>query len=67
MNDPDLELAGEFPTPTRAEWKEAVERVLRGRPFDDLLVSSTRDGLDIQPLYARDEETDGGVRTPVDV
>ncbi len=65
MNDPDLEFAGEFPTPSRAEWTAAVERVLRGRPFDDVLVSSTRDGLDIQPLY--DEETDGGVRTPVDV
>lgn len=32
-----------------------MEKVLRGRPFDKVLVGSTRDGLDIQPLYTADD------------
>jgi methylmalonyl-CoA mutase len=47
----ELGLGAEFPTPKREEWLAAVEKVLRGRPFDKVLVSTTRDGLDIQPLY----------------
>ena len=39
------------PTPDRDEWLAAVEKVLRGRSFEKVLVGSTRDGLDIQPLY----------------
>jgi methylmalonyl-CoA mutase len=46
-----LDLAAEFPTPDRAEWVAAVEKVLRGRSFEKVLVSTTGDGLDIQPLY----------------
>ena len=37
---------------TEAEWRDAVDRVLKGRPFDKVLVNTTRGGLDIQPLYA---------------
>lgn len=41
----------DFPVATREDWREAVERVLRGRAFEDLLVSETAGGLEIQPLY----------------
>lgn len=47
----ELVLGEEFPTPTREEWRAAVDKVLRGKPFDKVLVGTTRDGLDIQPLY----------------
>ncbi len=47
----DLDFSADFPTPDRAEWVDAVEKVLRGRSYEKVLVSTTDDGLDIQPLY----------------
>jgi methylmalonyl-CoA mutase len=53
-----LSLAADFPTPTRQEWRELVRAVLAksGRPVDtdtpeDLLATTTYDGIDIAPLY----------------
>ena len=51
----DVGLGAEFPTPDRDEWMAAVEKVLRGKSFEKVLVGTTRDGLDIQPLYTRDD------------
>ena len=36
---------------TAADWRDAVDGVLKGRSFDKVLVGETRGGLDIQPLY----------------
>jgi methylmalonyl-CoA mutase len=52
MND-EFALAAEFPPATREQWRKLVEAVLKGRPFDEKLVSRTYDGLAIEPLYAR--------------
>lgn len=60
----ELRLGAEFPTPDRAEWLAAVEKVLRGKPFEKVLVGATRDGLDIQPLYTA---ADGRGTAPVPV
>jgi len=59
-----LTLAGDFPTPTRDQWLGEVRRVLlRANPdatdvdfqqaFSKRLVSTTDDGIKIQPLYAQ--------------
>lgn len=40
------------PPATEADWRDAVDGVLKGRPFERVLVGETRGGLDIQPLYA---------------
>ena len=48
---------------TEAEWRDAVDGVLKGRPFDKVLVNETRGGLDIQPLY---EPTAGTSIVPAD-
>lgn len=48
---PTLAL-NEFPSATREDWRKLVERVLKGAPFDQKLVSTTYDGLRIEPLYA---------------
>ena len=45
-------LGGDFPTATRDEWRKLVDAVLKGAPFERL-TSRTRDGLTIEPLYAR--------------
>ncbi|MDP2801755.1 MAG: methylmalonyl-CoA mutase family protein [Phreatobacter sp.] len=48
-----LVLAAEFPPATEAQWRAAVEAVLKGKPFDKVLVGRTADGIPIQPLYPR--------------
>src|SRR4051812_19935801 len=48
-----LALAAEFPTATREQWLQLVERVLKGEQFEERLVVHTVDGLAIQPLHAR--------------
>ena len=48
--DAPLALGGEFPTPARDEWLGLVDKVLKGGSFDRL-VSTSYDGIEIQPLY----------------
>ena len=48
-----LPLASEFPPATEAQWRTAVDAVLKGKPFDKVLVNRTADGIAIQPLYPR--------------
>ncbi|WP_246088373.1 methylmalonyl-CoA mutase family protein [Phreatobacter stygius] len=48
-----LSLAAEFPRATEAQWRAAVDAVLKGKPFDKTLVGRTADGIAIQPLYPR--------------
>ncbi|PXY32331.1 methylmalonyl-CoA mutase family protein [Prauserella muralis] len=52
----ELSLAAEFDRPARADWERLVNRVLdkSGGTVDDL-VSTTYDGIAIQPLYAADD------------
>jgi methylmalonyl-CoA mutase len=52
MNE-DLTLAAEFSPATEAEWRKLVEAALKGAAFDKRLVSTTYDGLRVEPLYPR--------------
>lgn len=53
MADPDtLPFAADFPAATRDDWRKLVDAVLKGAPFERL-VSTTYDGLRIDPLAAR--------------
>ena len=47
----DLGLAGEFLAATADDWTALVERMLKGRSFEDVLVGATSDGIEIEPLY----------------
>jgi len=49
----ELILGAEFPTADRADWLELVDKVLKGAPFDRRLVTTTYEGLQVQPLYTR--------------
>src|SRR5919107_2928859 len=51
----DLPLAAEFPPATRERWLALVEGVLKGADFDKKLVSSTYDGIRVEPLYSKGE------------
>jgi methylmalonyl-CoA mutase len=54
-----LVLAGEFPAASRDEWLVLVDGVLKGRPFDKVLVNRLHDGIDLQPLYTAHDVTAG--------
>lgn len=61
----ELDLAAGFPAADEAQWLGLVEKVLAGRDFKRALVSTTRDGLEIAPLYGQREpgrhvRSDGG-------
>jgi methylmalonyl-CoA mutase len=49
----DLALAADFPRPTETDWLRLVDKVIKGGDFERRLVSSTADGLRIEPLYTR--------------
>ncbi len=46
-----LSFAADFPSATREDWRKLVDAVLKGAPFERL-VSTTYDGLRIEPLAA---------------
>ncbi len=48
-----LPLAAEFPPTSEADWRKLVDAALKGADFDKRLVSTTYDGLRVEPLYPR--------------
>ncbi|MEZ5185008.1 MAG: methylmalonyl-CoA mutase family protein [Candidatus Nanopelagicales bacterium] len=57
----NLDLASDY-TPTREQWLAAVDKVLKGKDFEKTLVTTTLDGLRIEPLYdayATDQDESG--------
>lgn len=47
-----LKLASEFPPVDERQWLAMVEKALKGAPFDRLM-TRTRDGIELKPLYTR--------------
>ncbi|AZO78354.1 MULTISPECIES: methylmalonyl-CoA mutase subunit beta [unclassified Bosea (in: a-proteobacteria)] len=47
----DLSFMDAFPTPGEAQWRAAVDKVLKGADFEKKLVGRTSDGIRIEPLY----------------
>ncbi|MGI9408708.1 MAG: methylmalonyl-CoA mutase family protein, partial [Hyphomicrobiaceae bacterium] len=50
----DLALADGFPQATQEQWRQLVEKVLKGAAFDKRLVSRTADNIEMQPIYMQD-------------
>ncbi len=50
----NLDLASDY-SPTREQWLAAVDKVLKGKDFDRVLVSTTLDDVRIEPLYTADD------------
>lgn len=48
-------LLKEFPTHTYEQWREAAEALLKGAPFEKLLVSKTHEDITIQPIFRRED------------
>jgi methylmalonyl-CoA mutase len=56
----DLPFMDAFPTPGEAQWRAAVDKVLKGADFEKKLVGRTMDGVRIEPLY--EAATEQGAR-----
>src|ERR1700733_14199598 len=52
----DLRLAADFPAATYDDWRKLVDGVLKGAPVEKL-VGKTYDGLRIEPIYRRAQDT----------
>ena len=50
---------GDFPAVSREAWLELVTDTLKGKPFDKALVTTTLDGIELQPLYETGPATAG--------
>ncbi len=53
MSDENLVLAGDFPAASYEEWHEAVDKALKGAPFEKKMVTRTYEGITIHPIYTR--------------
>lgn len=47
-------LLGEFPVPTREEWRSAAEALLKGAPFEKKMRTRTVEGIVLEPIYDRE-------------
>jgi methylmalonyl-CoA mutase len=54
----ELELGGDFSAPSYEEWKKTAEASLKGAPFEKKLVTRTLEGIDLQPIYTREDIKD---------
>ncbi len=55
MLDAHFSIHEDFPPGSYDEWRALVEKDLRGAPFEKKLVTHTYEGIDIQPVYARQD------------
>ena len=55
MSDPAQDLLSEFPEHTYEQWHAAAVALLKGAPFEKLLVSTTYEDITIQPIYRRED------------
>ncbi|MCP4149595.1 MAG: methylmalonyl-CoA mutase [bacterium] len=54
----EFDLASDFTPPTYQEWKAAAEQYLKGVPFEKALVTRTYEGIDLQPIYSKEDIKD---------
>ncbi len=52
---PAEQLLSEFPAHTYEQWHAAAEALLKGAPFEKLLVSKTYEDITIQPIYRQED------------
>ena len=45
----------EFPVPSYEAWRKEAEATLAGAPFEKKLVTRTFEGIDVQPIYRKDD------------
>ncbi len=49
-----LDLNKDFPGTSFEEWKKVAEKDLKGLPYDKSLITKTYEGIDLQPIYSKE-------------
>ncbi|MGJ8640366.1 MAG: methylmalonyl-CoA mutase family protein [Opitutaceae bacterium] len=47
-------LLSEFPASTAEEWREAADKLLKGKPFDKVMKRQTSEGICIEPIFRKE-------------
>src|SRR6056297_909087 len=47
-------LLNEFPVPSKEDWREAAEQLLKGAPFDKMMKRMTPEGILLEPIFWKD-------------
>ena len=55
---PTEKLLTEFVPPTYEEWKEAVEAMLKGKPFEKAMFTKTYEDIVLKPIYRQEDVAD---------
>ncbi|MDY0082887.1 MAG: methylmalonyl-CoA mutase family protein [Ignavibacteriaceae bacterium] len=53
-----LNLKKDFPVPSFDEWKQQVEKDLKGESFEKRLITKTYEGINLQPIYTSNDIKD---------
>ena len=48
-------LFSEFPSVTAKQWKQKIQFDLKGKSYNDTLLTKTNEGIIIKPFYHKDE------------
>jgi methylmalonyl-CoA mutase len=60
MLAPQFTIVDDFPPAIYEEWRALAEADLEGMPFEQKLVTHSYEGIDIQPVYTRDDRPGEG-------
>jgi len=55
MTTPSTITFEEFPVPSYEQWRKEAEATLDGAPFEKKLVTRTFEGIDLQPIYRKED------------
>jgi methylmalonyl-CoA mutase len=47
-------LLSEFPVSTAEEWREAADKLLKGKPFDKVMKRNTPEGICVEPIFRKE-------------
>jgi len=53
-----LDISTEFPPNSWEQWMHAVEETLKGVPFDKAMITKTYEGIDLKPIYRKEDIQD---------
>ena len=51
-------LLSEFPGHSDEQWREAVDKLLKGKPYDKIMLTNTYEGIQLKPMYRKDDVAD---------
>ena len=51
----NFNLKNDFPETPYEEWKKTAEKDLKGVPFEKKLITKTYEGIDLQPIYTKED------------